>query len=49
MALAQVLTLMAEMMSACFEIDLYPKHESSIYTKPSRKANIFLTKRPRVF
>lgn len=40
-------TLMAEMMSACFDIDLYPKHESSIYTRPTRKANIFLTKRPR--
>ena len=40
-------TLMAEMMSACFEIDLYPKHESSIYTRPTRKADIFLTKRPR--
>lgn len=40
-------TLMAEMMSACFEIDLYPKHESSIYTRPTRPAKIFLTKRPR--
>ncbi len=40
-------TLMAEMMSACFDIDLYPKHESSIYTRPARKAKIFLTKRPR--
>ena len=40
-------TLIAEMMSACFEIDLYPTHESSIYTRPTRRANIFLTKRPR--
>lgn len=40
-------TLMAEMMAACFEIDLYPKHESSIYTRPTRPAKIFLTKRPR--
>ncbi|MGK7952225.1 MAG: sulfotransferase [Xenococcaceae cyanobacterium] len=40
-------TLMAEMMAACFEIDLYPKHENSIYTRPTRPAKIFLTKRPR--
>ncbi len=40
-------TLIAEMMAACFEIDLYPKHESSIYTRPTRPAKIFLTKRPR--
>ena len=40
-------TLMAEMMSACFEIDLYPKHESSIYARPTCPAKIFLTKRPR--
>ena len=40
-------TLMAEMMNACFEIDLYTEHEDSIYAQPTRDANIFLTKRPR--
>lgn len=40
-------TLMAEMMSACFEIDLYSEHEDSIYTQPTSEGNIFLTKRPR--
>ncbi len=40
-------TLMAEMTITCFDIDLYTKHENSIYTRPTRKANIFLTKRPR--
>jgi hypothetical protein len=32
---------------ACFDIDLYTEHEDSIYTHPTRSANIFLTKRPR--
>lgn len=40
-------TLIAEMMNACFEIDLYTEHEDSIYAQPTRDANIFLTKRPR--
>ncbi len=40
-------TLMAEMAIACFEIDAYTEHEDSIYTCPTRQANIFLTKRPR--
>ena len=40
-------TLMAEMAIACFKIDAYTEHEDSIYTRPSRQANIFLTKRPR--
>ena len=40
-------TLMAEMTIACFAIDLYTEHEDSIYTRPSRSAKIFLTKRPR--
>lgn len=40
-------TLMAEMAIACWAIDLYTEHEDSIYTRPSRQANIFLTKRPR--
>lgn len=38
---------MAEMAIACWEIDLYAEHEASIYTRPSRPADIFLTKRPR--
>ena len=40
-------TLMAEMMIACFEIDLHTQHEDSIYARPTCKANIFLTKLPR--
>ncbi|MGF1489452.1 MAG: sulfotransferase [Prochloraceae cyanobacterium] len=40
-------TLMAEMAIACFKIDLYTEHEDNIYTLPSRKAEIFLTKKPR--
>lgn len=37
---------MAEIAIACFEIDAYTEHEDSIYTRPDRQANIFLTKRP---
>lgn len=40
-------TLIAEMAIACFDIDLYTEHEDSIYTRPTRQAEIFLTKRPR--
>ena len=39
-------TLIAEMMIACFEIDLHTEHEDSIYAWPTCKANIFLTKNP---
>jgi len=40
-------TLIAEMMIACFEIDLHTEHEDSIYTFPPHLANVFLTKMPR--
>ncbi len=40
-------TLMAEIMIACFEIDLHTEHESSIFGPPWRRAEVFLTKRPR--
>lgn len=40
-------TLIAEMMIACLDIDLHTEHESGIYTLPARRADIFLTKRPR--
>ena len=40
-------TLIAEMMIACFEIDLHTEHEDSIYTWPPCRGNIFLTKKPR--
>ena len=40
-------TLIAEMMIACFEIDLYTTHEASIYAQPPHEGNIFLTKHPR--
>ncbi len=40
-------TLIAEIMIACFEIDLHTEHETSIFSPPSRRADIFLTKRPR--
>ena len=40
-------TLIAEMMIACFEIDLHTEHEDSIYTWPPYRGNIFLTKKPR--
>lgn len=39
-------TLLCEMMIACFEIDLYGKHENTIYTRPWRHAELFLTKKP---
>jgi hypothetical protein len=40
-------TLIAEMIIACFEIDLHTEHEDSIYTWPPCRGNIFLTKKPR--
>lgn len=35
------------MMISCFRIDLYTKHEDSIYVIPPSDADIFLTKRPQ--
>lgn len=40
-------TLVAEMMVACFELDLHQEHETRIYTWPSGRARVYLTKRPR--
>jgi hypothetical protein len=40
-------TLLAEMMIACFDIDVHTEHEDSIYTWPPCRGNIFLTKKPR--
>lgn len=39
-------TLLTELMSTCFEIDLFTEHEDSIYTLPPRKCDIYLTKSP---
>jgi len=39
-------TLMAEIMAACFEIDLFMESERHITTLPDRPADIFLTKIP---
>lgn len=39
-------TLLTEAMISCFEIDLYEKHETSIFQQPPRAGKIFLTKRP---
>ncbi len=39
-------TLIAEMMIACFEIDLFMERERHITTLPDRPADIFLTKIP---
>lgn len=39
-------TLLTETMISCFEIELYEKHEASIFQQPPREENIFLTKRP---
>ena len=39
-------TLMAQMAIASFEIDRYTDHEDTIYTWPTRKADIYLTKHP---
>lgn len=38
---------MAEAMIACFEIDLHNKHEAKIWMRPTRQANVFLTKSPQ--
>jgi len=40
-------TLLAEIMIACFEIDVHTEHEDSIYTWPPYVGDIFLTKKPR--
>jgi hypothetical protein len=40
-------TLIAEMMIACFNIDLYTRHEDSIYIIPPRNADVYLTKNPQ--
>lgn len=37
---------MAEMMAACFEIDLYGEHEDHIHAWPPRGGQVFLTKHP---
>jgi len=34
-------------MIACFDIDLYEKHEASIFQRPAKRGEIYLTKRPR--
>ena len=39
-------TLLTELMSLCFEIDLFTEHEDSIYNFPPRKCDIYLTKNP---
>jgi hypothetical protein len=40
-------TLLAETMTACFDIDLYEKHEASIFQRPTKRGEIYLTKRPQ--
>lgn len=38
---------MAEAMVACFDIDLYTRHENRIFANPPDKGRIFLTKDPK--
>ncbi|HEX7708484.1 MAG TPA: sulfotransferase family protein, partial [Thermoanaerobaculia bacterium] len=40
-------TLLAELMIACFEVDLHEEHEASLFTEPSRAGDLYLTKQPR--
>ena len=40
-------TFLAEMMIACFAIDVHTEHEDSIYTWLPYVGDIFLTKKPR--
>lgn len=40
-------TLLAELMNACFEIDLWEEHEAPLFATPPGPGNIYLTKRPR--
>lgn len=39
-------TLLTELMSTCFEIDLFTEHEDSIFKLPPKKCDIYLTKNP---
>jgi hypothetical protein len=39
-------TLLAEMMTACFEIDLHVEHEAHVYAWPPARGDVFLTKHP---
>ena len=39
-------TLLAEMMAACFEIDLYVEHEAHVHAWPPSGGRVFLTKHP---
>lgn len=39
-------TLMAEAIKTCFTIDSYTSHETSLFSRPRDKSDIFLTKRP---
>ncbi len=39
-------TLMAEAIKTCFKIDSYTTHETSLFSRPRGKNDIFLTKRP---
>ena len=39
-------TLIAEMMVACFDIDLYGEHEDHIHAWPPHRGRVFLTKHP---
>jgi hypothetical protein len=40
-------TLMASIMSSCFQIDHYIDHEERIFVRPPARGNIFLTKCPK--
>lgn len=40
-------TLLAEAMAACFDIELYSRHEARIFAPPPGDGRIFLTKAPR--
>ena len=42
-------TLLAEAMTACFDIDQYVEHEARIFKDEPLKGNIFLTKYPSDF
>jgi hypothetical protein len=40
-------TLLTEMMTACFEIDIFTKHEDPIFKVPPKRGEIYLTKCPK--
>ncbi len=40
-------TLLMELMKNCFDIDLYAEHEGRMLKLPSKRCNVYLTKKPK--